>query len=100
MIIFQKKGRVEFYINIASPYIIEEETLKYIDFDLDFKIIGKDLNSIKKLDEHEFNENITKYKYDSKLIEKIKSAETKVIEMYHNKSLMKFINNERLFPKK
>jgi protein associated with RNAse G/E len=82
---------VEFYVNIASPYLIEEDTLKYIDFDLDFKIIGKDLISIKRLDEHEFKENMVKYNYNSKLIEKINTAENKILEMYRNKSLMKLI---------
>jgi protein associated with RNAse G/E len=25
------------YINVASPYIIEEDTIKFIDLDIDYK---------------------------------------------------------------
>lgn len=97
IIVFQKNKRVEFYVNIASPYLIEENTLKYIDFDIDFKIIGQDLQMIKKLDENEFEVHKTKYSYPDSLINKIKIAEAEIIEMFKNKTLKNLINHEILF---
>jgi protein associated with RNAse G/E len=88
---------VEFYVNIASPYIFEEDTLKYIDFDLDFKIIGHELNFIKKLDEHEFDENKKKYNYPDSLINKINEAQQEIETMYKNKTLKNLIIQKLLF---
>lgn len=33
-----KKDSIHFYCNIASPYLIDDEALKYIDYDLDIKV--------------------------------------------------------------
>lgn len=33
-----RKDGIYFYCNIASPYLIDEEALKYIDYDLDIKV--------------------------------------------------------------
>ena len=33
-----KKDGIYYYCNIATPYIIEDNTIKYIDYDLDLRI--------------------------------------------------------------
>ncbi len=56
---------LSFYINIASPYIFEEEAVKYIDFDLDIKIYPT--KEYKLLDENEFLLHKEEFKYGNKL---------------------------------
>ena len=36
-----KKDGIYYYCNIATPFIIEENTIKYIDYDLDLRIFPK-----------------------------------------------------------
>ncbi len=56
---------ISYYINLASPLYIEEDTIKFIDFDLDIKISNN--YETKVFDNAEYNLNITKYGYDEKL---------------------------------
>ncbi|PKR76962.1 hypothetical protein CEY16_14240 [Halalkalibacillus sediminis] len=44
---------VHYYCNISSPFIIDEDALKYIDYDLDIKVFPD--MSYKILDEDEFD---------------------------------------------
>ncbi|EEH02289.1 conserved hypothetical protein [Ureaplasma urealyticum serovar 2 str. ATCC 27814] len=67
---------IKFYINVASPFIYEEQEIKYYDFDLDFKISSDD--KWKEVDINEFIENAKKYHYSETLIQKILSVETKI----------------------
>jgi protein associated with RNAse G/E len=60
-----KNDEIHFYCNIASPYIIDDEALKYIDYDLDIKVI--DDFSYHVLDRNEYNKHKTKMNYSSKL---------------------------------
>ena len=54
-----KKGGIYYYCNIASPFIIEENTVKYIDYDLDLRIFPN--GEYKILDQLE-------YQYHRKII--------------------------------
>ena len=54
-----KKNGIYYYCNLASPYIIEEGTIKYIDYDLDLRVFPD--GSFKVLDRGE-------YKYHKKLM--------------------------------
>ncbi|MCF1349102.1 DUF402 domain-containing protein [Ureaplasma urealyticum] len=67
---------IKFYINVASPFIYEEQAIKYYDFDLDFKISSDD--KWKEVDINEFIENAKKYHYSETLTQKILSVETKI----------------------
>lgn len=60
-----KKQGVHFYCNIASPYVIDEEALKYIDYDLDIKVV--DDFSYNTLDRNEYNKHKAKMEYPPKL---------------------------------
>ena len=48
-----KKTGIYYYCNIASPFIIEENTIKYIDYDLDLRVFPD--VSFKVLDRGEYN---------------------------------------------
>ncbi len=60
-----KKDSVHFYCNIASPFIIDQEALKYIDYDLDIKVI--DDFTYTTLDRNEYNKHKTKMDYPVEL---------------------------------
>ena len=60
-----KKQGVHFYCNIASPYVIDDEALKYIDYDLDIKVV--DDFSYNTLDRNEYNKHKAKMDYPPKL---------------------------------
>lgn len=55
-----KEDGIYYYCNLASPYIIEDNTIKYIDYDLDLRIFAD--NSYKVLDRGE-------YRYHKKIME-------------------------------
>ncbi|QJR43871.1 DUF402 domain-containing protein [Mycoplasma miroungirhinis] len=57
------------YVNLASPFYIENKIVKYIDFDLDIKT--KLHNDFNVIDWNDFKNNIIKYKYPKELIYKI-----------------------------
>lgn len=54
-----KKNGIYYYCNMASPFIIEEDTIKYIDYDLDLRVFPD--GSFKVLDRGE-------YKYHKKIM--------------------------------
>lgn len=68
-----------YYVNIASPTILDDEMLKYIDYDLDVKLYPD--GAIKTLDEKEFDVHIQTYAYSNDLIKVIRSAKTEVERM-------------------
>ncbi|MGV2393611.1 UNVERIFIED_CONTAM: DUF402 domain-containing protein [Campylobacter lari] len=68
------------YINIASNPIYEDNTIKFIDFDLDIKYYPYDQISI--VDEEEFNENKIKYGYSNKLINMVFDSVKDVLDKY------------------
>lgn len=56
---------IQYKCDIASPYIIEDKTLKYIDYDLDLKIFVN--GETKILDEREYEYHKEKMNYSNKL---------------------------------
>lgn len=65
---FKEKG-INYYCNIASPFITEEETIKYIDYDLDIKVFND--GSYKILDLKEFNRNRMNWNYSKEIVDKL-----------------------------
>jgi len=59
------KNKVNYYVNLASPYIFEEDAIKYIDFDYDIKINQNGTFTI--LDADEFELHKEKFNYGWKL---------------------------------
>ncbi|QMS85699.1 DUF402 domain-containing protein [Candidatus Xianfuyuplasma coldseepsis] len=60
-----KKNEIHFYCNIASPFVIDDEALKYIDYDLDIKVV--DDFSYTTLDRNEYNKHKMKMEYPIEL---------------------------------
>lgn len=65
-----KETGIAYYCNIASPCIVEKNTIKYIDYDLDIKLTEK--GNIKILDEKEYQNHRCTYEYSSELDEVLK----------------------------
>ena len=60
-----KHDGIAYYCNIASPYLIDDEALKYIDYDLDVKVLN-DL-SYTTLDRNEYNKHQERMGYSEDL---------------------------------
>lgn len=81
-IVILKSNKLQYYINIASPFIIEDNAIKYIDYDLDYRVLIN--KNFKRLDENEFLENSSNFSYPNKLINKIRE-----VDEWLNKKLYK-----------
>ena len=74
-VIGQKKtDGIYYYCNMASPYIIEDNTIKNIDYDLDLRVFSD--NTYKILDKSEYKYHKEKMKYTDEL-DKILTEELK-----------------------
>lgn len=97
-VIFRKKNTgYELYINLASPPIIEDGVLKYIDFDLDY--VARNVTYNKKmilLDSKEFLENSKNFKYPQLLINKINNTAAKIKQLFKENKLDRFMDVKKL----
>lgn len=67
---------ISYYINIASPFIYEEEAIKYYDFDIDIKMDSSSRTTYKILDIDEFNNHRVIYNYERELTNQILKTST------------------------
>ncbi|AAT27984.1 DUF402 domain-containing protein [[Mycoplasma] mobile] len=81
-ILLRKKEKL-YYINLSSPPIFEDNTLKFIDFDLDIKISPKQIFSV--VDENEFAINSKEFKYSEELIKLIRKNIKLIRVNFHDK---------------
>lgn len=79
-----KKDGLYFYCNIASPYLIEEKTIKYIDYDLDLRVFPQ--GEYKVLDKMEYVYHKKIMKYSDDLDEAINNGLKELIQLYEDKS--------------
>ena len=96
-----KKNKAIYYFNIASPFIYEDEAIKYVDLDLDVRLIfnkKKQSLIIKELDEDEFKKNSTTMLYPNELIKQTINAKNKLIDLI-KKTKFFFKYNEEFFKK-
>ena len=56
-----KKDGIFYYCNIATPYIIEEKTIKYIDYDLDLRVFPSGEYKILDRMEYKYHKKIMHY---------------------------------------
>ena len=73
---------ISYYCNMASPYYLDEEALKYIDYDLDIKKYPDGKYFL--LDEDEYNQNKVRYKYGEKIDKILKYNVNKLQEWIDN----------------
>ncbi len=81
-----KKDGIYYYCNIATPYIIEDNTIKYIDYDLDLRIFPK--GDYKILDKLEYEYHKNKMKYSDELDIVINNALKDLINEYTSGAIM------------
>lgn len=79
-----KKYGLFYYCNIASPFIIEGNIVKYIDYDLDLRVFPD--GGFKILDRNEYNYHKKKMGYSAELDLVIRNELTKLINMKRNNS--------------
>jgi protein associated with RNAse G/E len=65
-------GGICYYVNIASPTILDDGFLRYIDYDLDVKLFPD--GTVKELDELEFERHVLTYGYSPELTSAINKA--------------------------
>ena len=56
-----KKGGLTYYVNLASPFVIDSKRIKYIDYDLDLKLYPN--SDIRLIDVKEYGYHRKKYNY-------------------------------------
>ncbi|MBQ9011249.1 MAG: DUF402 domain-containing protein [Bacilli bacterium] len=93
IIVQLKKTGITSYCNIATPFIIEDGTIKYIDYDLDLRIFPN--GSFKILDKQEYKYHRKKMNYSPDLHIVINSALSELITDYQNHAIY-FDNEENL----
>ena len=79
-----KKDGIYFYCNIATPYIIEENTIKYIDYDLDLRVFPD--GSFKVLDRGEYKYHKSIMNYPEKIDTILKEELTNLINLVRSKT--------------
>ena len=81
-----KRDGIYYYCNIATPFIIEENTIKYIDYDLDLRIFPQ--GEYKILDKLEYEYHKNKMNYSDELDIVINNALSELINEYKNNAIM------------
>lgn len=74
---------IQYKCDIASPYILDNNTLKYIDYDLDLKVFSN--GSFKVLDRKEYQYHREKMAYPDELDSILKNELSKLIEIVRKK---------------
>ena len=80
-----KKDGIYYYCNLASPYIIEDNTIKYIDYDLDLRVFPN--GSFKILDRGEYKYHKKLMNYSKKIDIILKKELTDLINQVRNKKI-------------
>lgn len=80
IIVQMKKDGIYYYCNIATPFILEEGKIKYIDYDLDLRVFPD--GSFKVLDRGEYKYHKKKMNYSDDLDLIIKTALSDLIGEY------------------
>ena len=92
-----KTNGIFYYCNIASPYVIDGNVIKYIDYDLDLRVFNDGAFKVLDRNEYNYHKRLMRYSREinyiikvelSSLIEMKKTGEfpfdTQAIEYYYN----------------
>lgn len=77
-----KKRGLFYYCNIASPYLIDNGVIKYIDYDLDLRVFPD--GGFRVLDRNEYNYHKKLMNYPESIDQIIKSELTALIDLKRN----------------
>lgn len=78
-----KSGGIFYYCNIATPFIIEGKTIKYIDYDIDLRVFPD--NTFRVLDKAEYEYHKSKMDYPADIDTIVKFELNNLINMYKEK---------------
>lgn len=81
---------IYYYCNLSSPFIIDQEGLKYIDYDLDVKLYPD--GEVLILDRDEYDYNIKDMHYPEEIIQIIKSNLSILLEFIKEKKNLSIMN--------
>ena len=85
-----KKIGITYYVNLASPYVIDCQRVKYIDYDLDVKLYPN--SDIRLIDVKEYSYHRKKYNYSDD-IDKILRFNINQIKKLMSEGAFPFDNN-------
>ena len=68
-----------YYCNIATPYIVDDNIIKYIDYDLDLRVFPDGGFKVLDYNEYNYHKKLMQYSEDIQMI--IKSELTSLIDM-------------------
>lgn len=101
LIVQLKKDYITYYCNIASPFIIEDNTIKYIDYDLDLRIFPN--GKFKILDQKEYQYHKKKMHYSKEIDKIVNHAMHTLIQKYKKNDIVfdkkKNINYYKIYKK-
>ncbi|MBQ1812881.1 MAG: DUF402 domain-containing protein [Bacilli bacterium] len=78
-----KKNGIYYYCNIASPYVIEDNTIKYIDYDLDLRVFPD--GTFRVLDKGEYEYHKEKMHYSDEIDKIVNTELNNLINIYKEK---------------
>lgn len=91
IIVQMKRDGIYYYCNIATPFILEEGKIKYIDYDLDLRIFPK--GDYRILDKLEYEYHRKKMNYSDDLDKVIQNGMKNLIDAYKGNEIMFNSNN-------
>lgn len=80
-----KKDGIYYYCNMASPFILEDGAIKYIDYDLDLRVFPD--GAFKVLDRGEYNYHKNIMHYSSDIDKILKDELTDLIDLVREKKI-------------
>lgn len=78
-----RKAGIYYYVNIASPSLIDDEAIKNIDYDLDVKVFPDDSYIV--LDKNEYEYHASLMGYPQSIKDKVEEALKEVVDMVKEK---------------
>lgn len=81
-----KKDGIYYYCNIATPFIIEDDVIKYIDYDLDLRIYSSGEYKILDELEYKYHSKVMKYSMDLDFV--IRGALQELINLYKSRFIV------------
>lgn len=76
--------KVDYKINISSPFFYEEEAIKFYDFDLDIRIKNSNPKTFRIEDNDEYDENRESFRYEKEIQEQCE----KTLEFFKNEDVI------------
>ena len=74
-----RKAGIYYYVNIASPSLIDDEAIKNIDYDLDVKVFPDNTYMVLDKNEYEYHSGLMDYPQNIK--DKVEAALEEIIQM-------------------